>query len=95
MTIVLRHSEALELNLIEYQGAVSLGELHALAAFVTERPEHMQRDGLTVLLVEQNASAALAIADRAYVLETGKVTVSGTAAEIRVDRRVCEAYLGV
>jgi len=55
----------------------------------------LQRDGLTVLLVEQNASAALAIADRAYVLETGKVTVSGTAAEIRVDRRVREAYLGV
>jgi branched-chain amino acid transport system ATP-binding protein len=55
----------------------------------------LQRDGLTILLVEQNASAALAIADRAYVLETGRVTVSGPAAEIRSDRRVREAYLGM
>jgi len=55
----------------------------------------LQRDGLTILLVEQNARAALAIADRAYVLETGRVTVSGTAAEIQGDRRVREAYLGV
>jgi branched-chain amino acid transport system ATP-binding protein len=55
----------------------------------------LQRDGLTILLVEQNANAALAIADRAYVLETGRVTVSGPAAEIRSDRRVREAYLGM
>ncbi len=51
--------------------------------------------GLTILLVEQNARAALAIADRAYVLETGRVTLSGTAADIQVDPRVREAYLGV
>jgi branched-chain amino acid transport system ATP-binding protein len=55
----------------------------------------LKREGLTVLLVEQNARAALAIADRAYVLETGRVTLSGPAAEIRLDRRVREAYLGV
>lgn len=55
----------------------------------------LKRNGLTILLVEQNARAALAIADRAYVLETGKVTLSGTAADIRVDQRVQEAYLGV
>ncbi|MCC6776136.1 MAG: ABC transporter ATP-binding protein [Hyphomicrobiales bacterium] len=55
----------------------------------------LQRDGLTILLVEQNASAALAIADRAYVIETGRVTASGPAAEIRSDRRVREAYLGM
>jgi len=54
-----------------------------------------KRDGLTILLVEQNARAALAIADRAYVLETGRVTASGTAAAIQSDRRVREAYLGV
>ncbi len=54
-----------------------------------------RRDGLTVLLVEQNARAALALADRAYVLETGRVTLSGAAAAVRVDRRVREAYLGV
>jgi len=55
----------------------------------------LRDDGLTILLVEQNARAALAIADRAYVLETGRVTVSGGAAEIAADRRVQEAYLGI
>ncbi len=55
----------------------------------------LKDDGLTILLVEQNARAALAIADRAYVLETGIVTLSGNAAEIQADRRVREAYLGI
>jgi branched-chain amino acid transport system ATP-binding protein len=55
----------------------------------------LKRDGLTVLLVEQNARAALAVADRAYVLETGRVTASGSAAAIQSDRRVREAYLGL
>jgi len=50
---------------------------------------------LTVLLVEQNATAALAIADRGYVLETGAVAASGAAADIQGDKRVREAYLGV
>lgn len=55
----------------------------------------LNREGLTVLLVEQNARAALAIAHRAYVMETGRITVSGTAADIQSDRRVAEAYLGI
>jgi branched-chain amino acid transport system ATP-binding protein len=55
----------------------------------------LKGDGLTILLVEQNARAALAIADRAYVLETGRVTLAGTAAEIQADNRVRQAYLGV
>jgi branched-chain amino acid transport system ATP-binding protein len=55
----------------------------------------LKDDGLTILLVEQNARAALAIADRAYVLETGRVTLSGTAAEIQADHRVRDAYLGI
>ena len=55
----------------------------------------LKDDGLTILLVEQNAPAALAIADRAYVLETGRVALSGTAADIKADRRVREAYLGL
>jgi branched-chain amino acid transport system ATP-binding protein len=55
----------------------------------------LKRDGLTILLVEQNAHAALAIADRAYVLETGRVTASGSAVQIRHDPRVREAYLGL
>jgi branched-chain amino acid transport system ATP-binding protein len=55
----------------------------------------LRDDNLTILLVEQNARAALAIADRAYVLEIGKVTLSGAAAEIQADHRVREAYLGI
>jgi branched-chain amino acid transport system ATP-binding protein len=55
----------------------------------------LKRDGLTILLVEQNAAAALAIADRAYVLETGRIALSGAARDLADDRRVREAYLGV
>jgi branched-chain amino acid transport system ATP-binding protein len=55
----------------------------------------LKANGLTLLLVEQNARAALAIADRGYVLETGRVTAGGTAAEIQGDERVRQAYLGV
>jgi len=50
--------------------------------------------GTTVLLVEQNAKMALAIANRAYVLETGKITLEGTGAELARDERVQKAYLG-
>ena len=54
-----------------------------------------KRTGLTVLLVEQNARAALAIADRGYVVETGRIAASGSAAELLADDRVQAAYLGV
>jgi branched-chain amino acid transport system ATP-binding protein len=50
--------------------------------------------GATVLLVEQNARAALQIADRAYVLENGTVRISGPASELAQDPRVIDAYLG-
>ena len=50
--------------------------------------------GTTILLVEQNAKRALAIADRAYVLETGKITLEGTGEELASDERVQKAYLG-
>ncbi len=50
--------------------------------------------GTAVLVVEQNAKAALRIADRAYVLETGTVSLSGSARELAADPRVVEAYLG-
>lgn len=50
--------------------------------------------GTTVLLVEQNAKMALAIANRAYVLETGRITLEGTGAELARDERVQKAYLG-
>ena len=54
----------------------------------------IHRQGTTVLLVEQNASRALAISDRAYVMESGEMTMSGPAAELRRDPRVRAAYLG-
>src|SRR5699024_9997253 len=50
--------------------------------------------GTTILLVEQNAEAALAVADRAYVMETGKVILSGTGAELMASDQVQKAYLG-
>ena len=55
----------------------------------------LRNEGLTILLVEQNAGAALAIADRAYVLETGRVAFDGNAVDIQNDQRVREAYLGI
>ncbi|MDY3846303.1 MAG: ABC transporter ATP-binding protein [Eubacteriales bacterium] len=56
--------------------------------------EHVNKAGTTVLLVEQNAKKALAIADRAYVLEIGKMTKTGTGAELLADDSVRRAYLG-
>jgi branched-chain amino acid transport system ATP-binding protein len=73
----------------------SMGLAPILVEQIFEVVRGLQRRGLTVLLVEQNARAALAIADRSYVLETGRITVSGTAADVSVDPRVREAYLGV
>ena len=55
----------------------------------------LKKSGMTVLLVEQNANAALAIADRGYVIETGRITVSGDSAMLLADRRVQSGYLGV
>jgi branched-chain amino acid transport system ATP-binding protein len=51
-------------------------------------------EGVSMLLVEQNAALALALADHAYLLETGKVVLSGPAAEIRADAAVRRVYLG-
>jgi branched-chain amino acid transport system ATP-binding protein len=73
----------------------SLGLAPMLVEQILQTVRTLNEEGLTVLLIEQNARAALAIADRAYVLETGRITVSGTAAEIQSDRRVAEAYLGL
>ena len=56
--------------------------------------QEINRQGVTVLLVEQNANMALKIADLAYVLETGNITLSGTGAELLADEKVREAYLG-
>ena len=56
--------------------------------------ENINKQGTTVLLVEQNAKMALAIADRAYVLETGKIILEGTGAELAASEQVRKAYLG-
>ena len=50
--------------------------------------------GTTILLVEQNAQAALSVADRAYVLETGRISLTGTGAELMASDAVRKAYLG-
>ena len=56
--------------------------------------EEINRKGTTILLVEQNAKMALAIADRGYVLETGKITLEGTGEELSASEQVRKAYLG-
>lgn len=56
--------------------------------------QDINKDGTTILLVEQNAKMALAIADRAYVLETGKISLEGTGAELSASEEVRKAYLG-
>jgi branched-chain amino acid transport system ATP-binding protein len=57
--------------------------------------QEINQEGTSILLVEQNAQMALSVAHRAYVLETGNITLSGTAKEIANNPRVKEAYLGV
>jgi branched-chain amino acid transport system ATP-binding protein len=54
----------------------------------------LRKEGRTIMLVEQNARAALAVADRGYVMETGQVVLEGTAAELAANRDVQRAYLG-
>ena len=56
--------------------------------------QHLHESGTTILLVEQNAQAALSVADRGYVLETGKIVASGTGAELLVSPAIKKAYLG-
>ena len=73
--------------------SLGLAPLMVAEVFAVIRRIHEQ--GVTVLLVEQNAAAALAVADRAYVLETGKVVLSGTGQELAADGRVQRAYLGM
>jgi branched-chain amino acid transport system ATP-binding protein len=56
--------------------------------------QRINEQGVTILLIEQNANMALRVAHRAYVLETGNITMSGTGAELLADERIEEAYLG-
>ncbi|HCF05969.1 MAG: transporter related [Desulfomicrobiaceae bacterium] len=72
----------------------SLGLAPLLVKDVFSIIERINAEGRTVLLVEQNAFAALKIAHYAYVLETGRITLHGTGEELLADQRVIQAYLG-
>ncbi len=73
----------------------SLGLAPLVVSDVFSAIERIRRQGITVLLVEQNVSKALAIADRAYVLENGRVVLQGTGAELLTRPDIKRAYLGV
>ena len=72
----------------------SMGLSPLLVDQVFEIIKDINRDGTTILLVEQNAGKSLAISDRAYVLETGSIVLSGTGAELAASDDVKKAYLG-
>jgi branched-chain amino acid transport system ATP-binding protein len=72
----------------------SLGLAPAIVLEIFDIIQQLRRTGVTILLVEQNATLALQQADRGYVLEAGRVTLSGPAAQLLHDDRVKQAYLG-
>ena len=72
----------------------SLGLAPVIVQDVFKTIKTINEQGTTILLVEQNANLALSLADRGYVLEGGKVTVTGTGANLRGNDKVKEAYLG-
>ena len=72
----------------------SLGLAPLLVREIFDALARLRAGGLTILLVEQMAAQALALADRAYVLASGRITVAGTAAEVRANPAVIQAYLG-
>jgi branched-chain amino acid transport system ATP-binding protein len=73
----------------------SLGLAPLMVERIFETIAELKRQGRTILLVEQNVHQAFEVADRAYVLETGRVTLEGPAAVLRTDRKVEQSYLGV
>jgi branched-chain amino acid transport system ATP-binding protein len=73
----------------------SLGLAPAVLQTVLKSIAELNREGLTCVLVEQNVALSLKLASRAYVLENGRVTLSGTGAELLADDRVRKAYLGM
>ena len=72
----------------------SMGLSPALVDQVFEIIKHFHKTGTTILLVEQNANKSLAISDRAYVLENGRITVTGTGSELMASEEIRKAYLG-
>jgi branched-chain amino acid transport system ATP-binding protein len=72
----------------------SLGLAPIIVAGIFEIIAQLRKNGVSVLLVEQNAKAALQVADRAYVMELGEFVLNGKASEIATDERVAASYLG-
>ncbi len=72
----------------------SLGLAPIIVAGIFEIVAKLRQEGVSVLLVEQNAKAALQVADRAYVMELGEFVLNGKASEIATDQRVAASYLG-
>jgi branched-chain amino acid transport system ATP-binding protein len=72
----------------------SLGLAPLIVKGIFEIIKEINRQGVTILLIEQNANMALHIADTAYVLETGRLTIKGTGAELLNNEEVKKAYLG-
>jgi branched-chain amino acid transport system ATP-binding protein len=73
----------------------SLGLAPAVVQSVLQTIRDLNREGLTCVLVEQNVAVSLKIANQAYVLENGRVTLTGTGEELLADDRVRQAYLGI
>jgi branched-chain amino acid transport system ATP-binding protein len=73
----------------------SLGLAPAIVSAIFELVQRLRDEGVTILLVEQNVRAALEVADRGYVLNTGRLELSGTAEELRESASIEEAYLGL
>ena len=73
----------------------SMGLAPILVAQILDVVKNLKSLGVTILLVEQNAYAALQIADRGYVMETGRIAMAGPAAELIADERIRTAYLGL
>lgn len=73
----------------------SLGLAPVVVSEVYKIIEEIRNEGTSILLVEQNATKALSIADRAYILVTGEITMTGTGKELLANDAVRQAYLGV
>ena len=73
----------------------SMGIAPLLVKKIFDTLASLNDEGITILLIEQNAHLALNLATRGYVLETGAITLEGSSTELRADKRVQQAYRGV
>ena len=73
----------------------SIGLAPLVVVKIFEAVERVHREGVTILLVEQNVNEALSLANRGYVLENGKIAMEGAGAMLLKDDHIREAYLGI